>query len=68
MELKKWHNFVNTLWQFIKKHNAPESDADWREVFRDAEQINVRYNDQKVFRKILFDVIERWEEETNEKT
>ena len=58
MATRKWWEFINDMWKFIKKHN--ESPRDWDMLMHDAAVI---INRHKIFKKIMFDVIEIWENE-----
>ena len=58
MAARKWWEFINDMWKFIKKHN--ESPRDWDMLMHDAAVI---INRLEVFKKIIFDVIEIWENE-----
>lgn len=55
---RKWWEFINDMWKFIKKHN--ESPRDWNMLMHDAAVI---INRHEVFKKIMFDIIEIWENE-----
>ena len=58
MAARKWWEFINDMWKFIKKHN--ESSRDWDMLMHDAAVI---INRHEVFKKIMFDIIEIWENE-----
>ena len=58
MAARKWWEFINDMWKFVKKHNG--SPRDWDRLMHDAAVI---INRHEVFKKIMFDVIEIWENE-----
>lgn len=59
MTLQGWWEFINDLWRFVKKHN--KRPHDWTLLMEDGKRLDNRHKQR--FKKIIFEVIEIWENE-----
>ena len=61
MTKREWWEVLNDLWQYIKKHNGPATDAEWSAAVREAERFQKKHDKKNGAKDLIMDVLEVWE-------